>query len=171
MGYSFWLAVGVLLYAPFHRQDSTYHGLCYTSCGALAGTLNSSMAKRFKSMMTSRASSRPKSTIRISVPFTVYHGWYLHQYITSAQRVCRWEVRFGPTWSINWSCHTQEVTSHFVGIHSLAKNIFGLCFFNDTIMGMIILLTTKQNKFAVKNIIINQQHAYCHWFKIWNRKS
>ena len=33
----------VLLYAPSHRQDSTYHGLCYTSRGALAGTRNSSM--------------------------------------------------------------------------------------------------------------------------------
>ena len=33
MGYSFrWhLAARVLLYAPFHRQDSTYHGLFYTS--------------------------------------------------------------------------------------------------------------------------------------------
>ena len=28
----------VLLYAPSHRQDSTYHGLCYTSRGALAGS-------------------------------------------------------------------------------------------------------------------------------------
>ena len=27
----------------FHRQDTTYHGLCYTSCGALAGMRNSSM--------------------------------------------------------------------------------------------------------------------------------
>ena len=26
------------LYAPSHTQDNTYHGLCYTSCGALAGT-------------------------------------------------------------------------------------------------------------------------------------
>ena len=33
----------VLLYAPFHRQDSTYHGLCYTSRGALSGSRNSSM--------------------------------------------------------------------------------------------------------------------------------
>ena len=31
MGYCFRLAAKVLLYAPFHRQDSTYHGLCYTS--------------------------------------------------------------------------------------------------------------------------------------------
>ena len=31
------------LYAPSHRQDCTYHGLCYTSRGALAGTRNSSM--------------------------------------------------------------------------------------------------------------------------------
>ena len=33
----------VFLYAPSHRQDNTYHGLCYTSRGALAGTRNSSM--------------------------------------------------------------------------------------------------------------------------------
>ena len=43
IGYSFWLAPRVLLYAPSHIQDSTYHSLCYTSRGALAGTKNSSM--------------------------------------------------------------------------------------------------------------------------------
>ena len=42
-GLLFTLAARVLLYAPSHRQDNTYHGLCYTSCGALAGTRNSSM--------------------------------------------------------------------------------------------------------------------------------
>ena len=31
------------LYASSHRQDNTYHGLCYTSRGALARTRNSSM--------------------------------------------------------------------------------------------------------------------------------
>ena len=41
MGYSFRLTARVLLYAPSRRQDSTYHGLCYTSRGALAGTKNS----------------------------------------------------------------------------------------------------------------------------------
>ena len=29
-----------ILYAPYHRQDSTYHGRCYTSRGALAGMRN-----------------------------------------------------------------------------------------------------------------------------------
>ena len=43
MGYSFQLAARVLLYAPSHRQDNTYHGLCYTSHGALAGARNGSM--------------------------------------------------------------------------------------------------------------------------------
>ena len=43
IGFSFRLAARVLLYAPSHRQDSTYHSLCYTSHGALAGTRNSSM--------------------------------------------------------------------------------------------------------------------------------
>ena len=35
MDYSFRLTARVLLYAPSHRQDSTYHGLCYTSRGVL----------------------------------------------------------------------------------------------------------------------------------------
>ena len=43
IGYSFRLTARVLLYAPSHRQDSTYHSLCYTSCGAQAGTRNSSI--------------------------------------------------------------------------------------------------------------------------------
>ena len=43
IGYSYRFTARVLLYAPSHRQDSTYHGLCYTSRGALAGTRNSSM--------------------------------------------------------------------------------------------------------------------------------
>ena len=43
MGYTFRLAARVLLYAPSHRKDSTYHGLYNTSPGALAGTRNSSM--------------------------------------------------------------------------------------------------------------------------------
>ena len=34
IGYSYRLTARVLLYAPSHRQDNTYHGLCYTSRGA-----------------------------------------------------------------------------------------------------------------------------------------
>ena len=43
IGYSYRLTARVLLYAPSHRQDNTYHSLCYTGRGALAGTRNSSM--------------------------------------------------------------------------------------------------------------------------------
>ena len=39
IGYSYRLTARVLLYAPSHRQDNTYHSLCYTSRGALAGTV------------------------------------------------------------------------------------------------------------------------------------
>ena len=38
MGYSFQLTARDLLYAPSDRQDNTYHILCYTSYGPLAGT-------------------------------------------------------------------------------------------------------------------------------------
>ena len=30
IGYYYWLTARVLLYAPSHRQDTTYHSLCYT---------------------------------------------------------------------------------------------------------------------------------------------
>ena len=40
IGYSYPLTARVLLYAPSHRQDNTYHSLYYTSRGALAGTRN-----------------------------------------------------------------------------------------------------------------------------------
>ena len=48
IGYSFRLAARVLLYAPSHKQDNTYHGLCYTSRGALAGMRFSSMGPPMK---------------------------------------------------------------------------------------------------------------------------
>ena len=35
------------------RQDSTYHDLCYTSCGALAGTRNSNIRISFVCNSTS----------------------------------------------------------------------------------------------------------------------
>ena len=41
MGYSVRLTARVILYAPSHRQDSTYHSLCYTSRGTLPVTRNS----------------------------------------------------------------------------------------------------------------------------------
>ena len=46
IGYSYRLTARVLLYAPSHRQDNTYHSLCYASRGALAGMRNSSMKDR-----------------------------------------------------------------------------------------------------------------------------
>ena len=77
-----------ILYAPSHRQDSTYHGLCYTSRGALAGTRNSSnvppwridptthrtMSERSYNGATSRSSCMyvsPQMTVRSNAGFNV----------------------------------------------------------------------------------------------------
>ena len=48
MGYSFRLTARVILYAPSYRQDSTYHGVCYTSRGALAATRNNNWGRQLK---------------------------------------------------------------------------------------------------------------------------
>ena len=47
MGHSFHLAARGLLYAPFHREDSTSLSLCYISYWALAGMGNSSMGSQW----------------------------------------------------------------------------------------------------------------------------
>ena len=43
IGYFFRLAARIILYASSHIHDNTYHGLCYTRRGALAGTRNCPM--------------------------------------------------------------------------------------------------------------------------------
>ena len=50
MAYSFRLAARVLLYLPSHRQNRTYHSLCYTSRGALAGTRNTDWGSGYDTM-------------------------------------------------------------------------------------------------------------------------
>ena len=61
MGYSFWLTARVLLYAPSHRQDNTYHSLCYTSCGAPAGTSNSSMGPPWRIVLMTHCTTSERS--------------------------------------------------------------------------------------------------------------
>ena len=45
------------LYAPSHRQDNTYHGLYYTSHGALAGTRNT--VRYTRKVIVNEAQYRP----------------------------------------------------------------------------------------------------------------
>ena len=64
-GYTLRLTARVLLCAPSHRQDSTYHGLCYTSRGALAGTRNTSMGSPHEDSI--RRPIAPRSYISLYV--------------------------------------------------------------------------------------------------------
>ena len=67
IGYSYRLTARVLLYAPSHRQDNTYHGRCYTSRGALAGTrnkVNGSTPWRIDPTTHRTMSERPTSELR-----------------------------------------------------------------------------------------------------------
>ena len=61
IGYSFQLTARILLYAPSHRQDSIYKGLCYTSRGALAGTRNSSMGPLWRIDQTTHRTMSERS--------------------------------------------------------------------------------------------------------------
>ena len=85
--YSFRLAARVLLYAPSHRQDSTYYSLCYTSHVALDGTRNSSMGPPWMIDPTThrtmsecsyhKATSRSGSTMNDQSDDPSHHEWML----------------------------------------------------------------------------------------------
>ena len=62
IGYYFRLAARVLLYASSHRQDNTYHSLCYTCCRALAGKGNSSHVMN-EGMFNNSPAQKQKSLI------------------------------------------------------------------------------------------------------------
>ena len=82
MGYSFRLAARVILYAPSHRQDNTYHGLCYTSHGALAETRNSSMDPPHEGSMIYRTMSERSyhgtGVTKAVVYALLYLGWCMY---------------------------------------------------------------------------------------------
>ena len=84
MGYSFQLTARVLLYAPSHRQDNTYHSLCYNSRGALAGTRNSSMGPLHEGSIRRPITPWANSitTERHLAPYLkkprVYISWFLY---------------------------------------------------------------------------------------------
>ena len=82
IGYSYRLTARVLLYAPSHRQDNTYHGLCYTSRGALAGTRNSSMGPphegSIRRPITPWANALPLSYVPLrTLVKTPSYSWYM----------------------------------------------------------------------------------------------
>ena len=100
MGYSFQLAARFILY---YRQDRTYHGLCYTSRGTLAGTWNSSMGPPWRIDPTTHRTMSERS----------YHGatsrsrsWWKTAYLPPKRRTYGRVVPFG--YGLSW-CR-EEVT-------------------------------------------------------------
>ena len=88
IGYSYRLTARVLLYAPSHRQDNTYHGLCYSSCGALAVTRNSSMGPPHEGSTHRTMSERSTSELR-PAPLPLYGIWEVKYHSATEQTRCR----------------------------------------------------------------------------------
>ena len=65
MGYSFLLAARVLLCALSHKQDNTYHGLCYASHGSSSSSSSSSKCSFYSNMNLSVLSNFKKEKKKI----------------------------------------------------------------------------------------------------------
>ena len=85
IGYSFRLTARVLLYAPSHRQDNTYHGLCYTSRGAQKN--NAIML--LDTYKQGRTRVMVSDILRIACRSTINLVWVRYKY--------RGSNKFGPT--------------------------------------------------------------------------
>ena len=99
--YSFRLAARVLLYAPSHSQDSKYYGLCYTSSGALAGTINNSMGPPREFDPTTHRTTSGRSTVKLRpahlmlmerkevVYLTTHSTHFIYGYMAREETRCR----------------------------------------------------------------------------------
>ena len=95
IGYSYRLTARVLLYAPSHRQDNTYHGLCYTSRGALAGKRNSSMGPlhegSIRRPIAPRANARTvlynRSSVSVMIPLLRTESLAMPEAVPASERV------------------------------------------------------------------------------------
>ena len=74
MGCSFRLAARFVLYALSHRQDKTYHGLCYTSRGALAGMKQPRKKPQTKSLYRDETSILNRNETHILTRENVYRN-------------------------------------------------------------------------------------------------
>ena len=80
IGYSYRLTARVLIYAPSHRQDSTYYGLCYTSRGALDGTRNRSMGPAHEGLIW-RPIAPWANALTMELHLAPFPDWYLNWYV------------------------------------------------------------------------------------------
>ena len=108
------------MYAPSHRQVSTYHGLCYTSLGALAGTRNSTMGPPWRIDPTTHRTMSERS----------YHEATSHSCYRKEKTL--WD-------SVNWLwvcllvclfvCFSRFITfNYFVCVNLLTLYLFTLTF-------------------------------------------
>ena len=100
IGYSYRLTAGVLLYAPSHRQDNTYHGLCYTSRGALAGTRNSSMGPPYEGSIR-----RPIAPWANVLPLSYISLLHLWEYINMDKALERIYIY---TYNSRWTTYRKQ---------------------------------------------------------------
>ena len=99
MGLSFWLSARILLYAPSHRQDSTYHSLCYTSRGTLAGMQKRLMGPSWGIDPTTHCTMRERS----------YHGATSRSYInTFYLRLYGVTISIEKKFKLFWKCNLKS---------------------------------------------------------------
>ena len=101
IGYSFRLTARVLLCAPSHSQDSTYHGLCYTSRGALVGTsppwridptTHRTMSERSYHGATSRSSNERHKYITDNFKIPFKKEMFNNALINEFSKTCQWRT-------------------------------------------------------------------------------
>ena len=151
MGYSFRLAAKILLYASSHRQDNTYHGLCYTSRGALAGTRNSSMGPLWRIDLTTHRTMSYIS-LRVQGCFTdtssSYRNWRKWKemfYLTTHSTHFITETEQRTTRNVNTHCCPYQANT-VEGVEWLS---FSLCNPSQAIFNIVVSVALY---IGVKNI-------------------
>ena len=144
IGYSYRLTARVLLYAPSHRQDNTYHGLCYTSRGALAGTRNSSKGPPHEGSIR-----RPIAPLANALPLS-------NVPLPESERLSKTKV----IWNLSHSIKQfLEMLKEIIGFLKISLCFYGIC--------LIVKLFTKyREEDFVYLFVYIFVWLYCNDFKL-----
>ena len=107
ISYCFRLAARILLYASSHRQDSTYHSLCYTSRGTLAEWEIAQWVHRMKDQSDDPSHHERTLLPRSYISLQVHHEGSIRRPIAPWANALTTELHLapGPPWGIDTTTH------------------------------------------------------------------
>ena len=148
----FLLASRVLLYAPSHRPDSTYHSFCYTSHGAPVGKRKNSMDKPWGINSMTHCTTSRRFTMELDI-YDAVNTFLLM--VTFDSGIFLWEKK---SWWLTDGAISRSCQCSTTGINKACCMCYPVC--GMMLIKDAILLIKKNCPWSGSS---GHPHSLCEW--------